>query len=169
VNIDPDVHGFSIFNTKVIVDSSKERWAILMQAALEGHAKGFIPYSMIAYLQTESNIQTAELRYADFEQRQLQRQDAMAERNFMANAEDQQKKLEQTIAGKLEAERIKVQGIIEKAMTDAEAAGRQVAAKIMADYEAIKMENEALKEQIVLEKDLELRNERLKPKESTNE
>jgi hypothetical protein len=93
----------------------------------------------------------------------------MAERNFMANAEDQQKKLEQTIAGKLEAERIKVQGIIEKAMTDAEAAGRQVAAKIMADYEAIKMENEALKEQIVLEKDLELRNERLKPKESTNE
>lgn len=167
VRVNPDMHAWSIYDTDVIVDSTAERWNMLMQAAIAGNQKGLIPFSMLAYLNTESDIQTAELRFSAFEQDALQKQQQQAQQNFQMNAEDQQNKLNATIQGKLEDRNLQTQAIIQKANIDANARIEAVLRQIEGRLSEIPIQKNADSELITQEKDLELRND-LQTKESTN-
>ena len=139
-----------------------------MQAAIAGNQKGMIPFSMIAYLQTESDIQTAELRFSAFEQEALQKQQQQAQQNFQMNAEDQQNKLMATIDGKIQAETVKAQAVLQKAQIDAQAGMQEILAKIDGKLKEISIQKNAESALITQEKDLELRND-LQTKNNTNE
>lgn len=159
IRIDPEMHTWSIYNTEVITDSTPERWNTLMQAAISGNAKGLVPYSMIAYLQTETDIQTAELRFSAYEQKMMQQQQQQAQRNFEMNAQEQAAQMDKTIQGKLEAENIKGQAAITKAQIDAQARLEAVLTQIEGRLKEISIQKNADSELITQEKDLELRND----------
>lgn len=135
VRIESQKYKWNIYNISCSIKPTAEAWAILMDAAIKGHEKGTIPFSMIMYLQRESDLMTAEMVYSDFEDRMLAKQQANEEKNIQMN--DQLSKNTAREASDLKISQIQAQGevVLQKVIAEGQEERKALSAKIMADQE----------------------------------